>query len=89
MTEDKFNILERFSCSDTQDLCAEVRRLRNALGDIYLASRDDGLDRMREIAIVALTTDAWTIKQNCPCPFDCDHCHKGDQVCWRGNPDTK
>jgi hypothetical protein len=23
----------------------------------------------------------------CPCPFDCDGCHDGDGVCWRGNPE--
>lgn len=23
----------------------------------------------------------------CPCPYDCDGCHDGDGVCWRGNPE--
>lgn len=23
----------------------------------------------------------------CPCPFDCDGCHEGDEVCVRGNSD--
>jgi hypothetical protein len=64
MTEERFGIIERFGDSDVQDLCMEIRRLRDALGEIYLASRDDGLSAMcnwmRGRAIEALTTETWT-----------------------------
>lgn len=63
MTEARFQIIERFGDGDTQDLCAEVRRLREALGDIINASRDDGLSAMcnwmRGRALAALTTESW------------------------------
>lgn len=63
MTEEKFNIIERFGDSDTQDLCIEIRRLRNALSDVVNASRDDGLaamvNWMRGRALAALTEEKW------------------------------
>lgn len=63
MTDERLNILERFGDGDTQDLVAEIRRLRLALSDIALASRDGGLsfmcNWMRGRACAALTTEAW------------------------------
>lgn len=68
MTEARFQIIERFGDGDTQDLCREIRRLRDALGEIYLASRDDGLaamiNWMRGRAIEALTTETWTLHED-------------------------
>lgn len=42
--------------------------------------------RCRDIGL-ALLNELDIIEDGCPCPFDCDGCHDGDGVCWRGNPD--
>lgn len=63
MTDERLNILERFGDNDTQDLVAEVKRLRDALGEIATASREGGLaymaNWMRSRACAALTTEGW------------------------------
>lgn len=63
MTEARFQIIERFGDSDVQDLCMEIRRLRDALGEIHLASswnERDLVDWMRGRAIAALSTETWS-----------------------------
>lgn len=92
MTETRFQIIERFGDSDTQDLCAEVRRLRDALGEIYLASRDDGLTAMvnwmRGRAIAALTTENWG--QNCISQAMIDQAEsEADNRTWRSSDDLR
>lgn len=66
MTEARFNIIERFGDSDVQDLCMEIRRLRDALGEIYLTFEGDYeiaamCNLMGRRAIEALTTETWAL----------------------------
>ena len=46
ISEERLAVLERFSAADAQDLCADVRLYREALQDIYDASRDEGMAAM-------------------------------------------
>lgn len=69
MTEARFQIIERFGDGDTQDLCMEIRRLREALGEIRLIFDGDYeitamCNLMGSRALEALTTDTWTLHED-------------------------
>lgn len=72
--------------------CDLIGEILNEYDDIH-AKYPDLCGASREMSVyqglirAGYLIEGFDPPTHCPCPYDCDGCHDGDGVCWRGNPE--